>query len=70
MSARTGSTTAPALITAHEAAAILNVSHWTVYRIIKTDPSFPAVHLGRRVRVHADKLDQWLWDGGTARVVD
>jgi len=60
----------PVLITVHEAAAILGVSHWTVYRIIRTDPSFPAVHLGHRVRVHTAKLDQWLEVGGTARVVD
>jgi len=62
--------TKPALVTADEAAAILGVSRWALYRIVRSDPSFPAVHLGRSVRVHADRLDAWLLAGGTARVVD
>ncbi len=46
-------------MTAHEVAELLKLNVETIYQLIKTD-QFPAVRIGRRWRLNASELHQWL----------
>jgi len=49
-------------LTADEVAVILQLSPKTIYRLAKTDPTFPMLKLGGAVRFPRDRLLRWLWD--------
>ena len=57
-------TVTPATITIEEAARTLGVSKWSLYRLVQAGKFSPAVHFGSRVRVHREKLTDWLATGG------
>ena len=44
-----------------EVAAQLGISKQLVYQLCKSD-GFPAIHLGSRIVIPIDKLDEWLRD--------
>jgi len=48
------------IITAKEAAKILQISKSKLYHIMKTDKDFPAVQLGRKWIVYKAKLPEWF----------
>ena len=54
------------LITASQAAEILNVSVQRVYELIRLGliPAGTAVHVGRQVRIDEDGLRDWIAAGG------
>lgn len=45
------------------------LSYYTLYSLIKTDPSFPSINLGpkKNYRIHQDLFDQWLKDRSKIR---
>jgi excisionase family DNA binding protein len=49
-------------LTADEIAGILQLSPKTIYRLARTDPTFPMLKLGGTVRFPRDRLLRWLWD--------
>jgi excisionase family DNA binding protein len=49
-------------LSAEEVAGILQLSPKTIYRLAKTDPTFPMLKLGGAVRFPRDRLLRWLWD--------
>ena len=53
------------LLLIREVADILHVSQSRAYAMARTG-MLPAVHLGRQLRVDADRLDQWIANGGKA----
>ena len=55
-----------ALWTVTEVAAILAVSTPAAYALIR-EGRLPAVRLGRRIRVDAHALEQWIAQGGCGR---
>lgn len=48
------------IITAKEAAKVLQISKSKLYQILKSDPTFPAVQLGRKWIIYKAKLPQWF----------
>jgi excisionase family DNA binding protein len=48
------------IVTAKEAAKILQISKSKLYQIMKTDKAFPAVQLGRKWIVYKAKLPEWF----------
>lgn len=42
-----------------EAAALIGVSPAHMYELVKTE-NFPAIKIGRRILVHAKRLETWL----------
>lgn len=53
------------LLRISEVAGILNVSVARCYDMAR-NRILPVVRLGRQLRVDADKLEQWIGDGGQA----
>ena len=47
-------------LTADEVAGILQLSPKTIYRLAKTDPTFPMLKLGGAVRFPRERLLRWL----------
>ncbi len=43
-----------------ETAEALSLSRQSVYKLIATDPSFPAFRVGKSVRVSSAGLQQWV----------
>ena len=52
------------LLTAAEAADLLNVTEWRVYQLARED-RIPTVRLGRLVRFSPDAVKQWIDSGGS-----
>jgi len=50
------------LLTLKEASKVLKVSSDKLYRIVKSDSTFPATKIGGTFRVDEDLLDQWVKD--------
>ena len=48
-------------LTTYEAAAVLGVSRPTLFKLIQTE-GFPAIRIGRAIRVPAEALDRWMED--------
>lgn len=48
------------IITAKEAAKILQISKSKLYQILKSDPTFPAIQLGRKWIIYKAKLPEWF----------
>ena len=46
--------------TAVDIGKIVRLSHKTVYRIAKTDPSFPATRIGGTLRFPRSRVLRWL----------
>lgn len=42
-----------------EAAALIGVSPAHMYELVKTE-GFPAIKIGRRILVHAKRMEEWL----------
>jgi excisionase family DNA binding protein len=55
------------LLTAGEAALLLGLKRWTVWKLCR-DGVLPVVRIGRSVRIDEGALRQWIADGGTAKV--
>jgi excisionase family DNA binding protein len=53
------------LLTAEEAAKVLNVSLPRLYELARTG-TIPVVRLGRQVRIPGGLLEAWIVDGGRA----
>lgn len=49
-------------ISVKDAAQMIGVSPWTLYKMIKEDPTFPAINVGRKKKyvVHLERLNLWL----------
>ncbi len=43
-----------------EAAAALSLSRQSIYKLIASDPTFPAFHIGKSVRVSVAGLQEWV----------
>ena len=56
------------VLTATEAARVLNVSKPILYRLCKT-PGFPAIYVGRAVRIPYDGLVRWMEENSGNRVL-
>lgn len=61
------------ILTVKEVSEMLRVSQWTVYHLIKTDPTFPSLNVGikKKFVVKAAELEQWLTNrsaGGAERI--
>lgn len=50
----------PMFISIPQAAVVLGISNPCLYGIIKRDPSFPVLSLGRRRVVPTSNLKQWI----------
>lgn len=48
------------IITTKEAARVLQISKSKLYQLMKSDPTFPAVQLGRKWIVYRSKLPEWF----------
>jgi len=55
------------LLTARNAAGILNVSVARIYELVRNG-TVPAVHLGRQIRFSREALETWIAEGGRALV--
>ena len=55
------------VLTAIEAAEHLRVSRVTVYRLCKSDPSFPFFKVGQQIFVNLEDLEEWKKRGGSER---
>ena len=53
------------LLTAQQAAELLNVSVPRLYELARTG-TIPVVRLGRQIRISRDVLDAWIASGGRA----
>ena len=53
------------LITISEAASVLSVTERRAYHLARSG-QLPVIKLGRQVRVDADRLEEFLRDGGSA----
>ena len=51
------------LLTAEEIAKILRVRKDNVYRMVR-EGILPAVHIGKTVRIDAEKFQKWIDSGG------
>jgi len=51
------------LLKVPEVAELLQVSEWRAYQLVR-EGILPAVHLGRQVRIPADKLREFVESGG------
>jgi excisionase family DNA binding protein len=49
-------------LTAEQVAAMLQLSSKTIYRLVKSDATMPALRLGGTVRFPRERLEQWLRD--------
>ena len=49
-------------LTAEEVAQILRVSAETVYRLVRRDPTMPALRIGGVIRFPRERLAKWLRD--------
>jgi excisionase family DNA binding protein len=47
-------------LTVSEVAEFLRIGKTTVYELCKYNPSFPAVRIGRQLRVFKSELIEWL----------
>lgn len=54
--------TPPAYLTADQVGELLQLSPKTVYRLVKADPTMPALKLGGAVRFPRERLERWLRD--------
>ena len=54
----------PSVLTVHEAALLLRLSRNHVYDLIRSG-QFPALHLGRALRIPRDRLLAWINEGNT-----
>ena len=52
-------TNASQLLTVNGAASYLNVSRWTVYRLVRSDHLTP-LHVGNRLRFRVSDIDRYL----------
>ena len=52
----------PVYLTPEQVADLLQLSVKTVYRLVKEDPTLPALKIGGSVRFHPDRLERWLRD--------
>ncbi|MCR5150401.1 MAG: helix-turn-helix domain-containing protein, partial [Clostridiales bacterium] len=52
----------PMFISIPQAAVVLGISNPCLYGIIKRDPTFPVLSLGRRRVVPTSNLKQWIDD--------
>lgn len=50
------------ILTVKEVSEMLRVSQWTIYHLIKTDPTFPSLNVGikKKFVVRAEELERWL----------
>jgi excisionase family DNA binding protein len=51
-------------ITVAAASRRLGVSSWTLYRRIRENSFYPAVHIGKTVRVSVEMLNEYIRSGG------
>lgn len=51
-----------AFLTVKEVADMLRVSDWTIYSLIKTDPTFPYINIGikKKLVVESARLSEWM----------
>ena len=56
----------PNIVTTKEACKILKIGRTSLYNILLTDPTFPAVQAGANCKwlINADRLEQWLMRRG------
>src|SRR5438128_2020732 len=50
----------PAYLTADQVGELLQLSAKTVYRLVKADPTMPALKIGGTVRFPRERLERWL----------
>lgn len=43
-----------------ETAEVLSLSRQSVYKLIQSDKTFPAFHIGKSVRISAEGLREWV----------
>lgn len=53
-------TAATVYLTPAEAAEMIRISRASLYRWAADDPTFPALRVGRTVRVPRERLERWL----------
>lgn len=49
-----------AYLTADQVSELLQLSAKTVYRLVKADPTLPALRIGGTVRFPRERLERWL----------
>jgi excisionase family DNA binding protein len=51
-----------AYLTVEEVAELLRLSPKSIYRLVKAEPTLPALRLGGSVRFPRERLERWLRD--------
>ena len=50
----------PVMLSVPETADVLGISRVSVYKLAKTDKSFPAVVMGSRISIPKEQLKEWI----------
>jgi excisionase family DNA binding protein len=61
-----GGSNIPDLLTVHELASILKLSHRSIWRLVRSSQLPAPIHLGSSTRWRAADIAAWLKRGGTA----
>jgi excisionase family DNA binding protein len=61
----TSTATSTEYLTADEAAELLQINTFSLYRMVRGKYGPPATHVGRALRFSRSALDQWAAAGGT-----
>jgi|GEM_PF-6185285 len=61
-----GGSEIPDLLTVHELAGILKLSHRSIWRLVRSGQLPTPIHLGASTRWRAADVAAWLKQGGTA----
>jgi excisionase family DNA binding protein len=61
-----GGSEIPDLLTVHELAGILKLSHRSIWRLVRSGQLPTPIHLGSSTRWRVDEIAAWLKRGGTS----
>ena len=50
----------PVMLSVPQTAEVLGISRVSVYKLVKTDKSFPAVIMGSRISTPKEQLKEWI----------